>query len=71
MADSAVEILHSIGGNYNLFSYRQDGLGIHKYTVNFDDQTGDIKAFTRDYNVIRLFTADWLKNIKEQQGFKK
>ncbi|MBK6640377.1 MAG: hypothetical protein IPG39_03665 [Bacteroidetes bacterium] len=67
MADSAVEILHSIGGNYNLLATAKTVLGIHKYTVNFDDQTGDIKAFTHDYSVIRLFTADWLKNIKEQQ----
>ena len=68
MADPEVEILHSIDGNYYPFSYRQDGLGIHKYTVNFDDETGDVKGFyPRLQRDQAFFTADWLKNIKEQQ----
>lgn len=68
MANPEVEILHSIDGNYYPFNYCQDGLGIHKYTINFDDETGAIKGFyPRLQRDQAFFTADWLKNIIKQQ----
>lgn len=45
MAYADVEIILSIDGNYFSFSYWQDGLGIHKYSVSFDNETVDIKCF--------------------------
>jgi hypothetical protein len=40
-----VEIILSTDGNYFSFSYRQDGLGILKFSVSFDNETRDIKVF--------------------------
>lgn len=45
MTDPKVEIVVTIYGIYYPFSYRQDGLEIHKYSVYFENETGDIKGF--------------------------
>ena len=67
MADPEVEILHAPDGNYYPYSYRLDSLGIHRYSVTFNEN-GIIKGlYPSKQRQDAFFTAKWLVNIKDQQ----
>jgi len=67
MSDPTMQFLKSPSGSYYPISYRQDGLGIYRESVQWDDNGGIVSFSPREQRDEAIFAGQWMKNIKTQQ----
>jgi hypothetical protein len=67
MRDPDIVMIDAPGGLYPI-SYRQDGLGMNREYVVYND-AGEIRGFMKVPQAdLAAFCNGWAKNLKEQQG---